>query len=616
MPGLLEQLDGSISAILEGWNVYTTLIAVGILGFTSWIVYDTADADTHPLLLARQAQASYVRQPGESAIFRSPETPHGCKSSKAKAYSCMLTCIDPLRTGLAVKPPGAPMYSAGKDGDLRDVWRRATGEIPLERGATSSGTATIMTVYGKEGVSEHKIEGISKEIAIIGKHFKDQGAKRVAIYLPNSIEFLAALFAGAFYGFTPILIPYNQPHPTLVDLLIQTGADALIAEAGSVPLADVIQGASGLRQIIWTVEKTSRHMDWSEVPEGIGGKIDVSVWHELVQDQQNGAAALPSNTDKAPGVVFLWQEAVGKSAEIVEFTQQNLAAAVGSLITALPAAQRMNSSDTFLPADAFTHSYSLCLTLAALFAHSTVIINSVAGPGVDLTLATRSIAPTIAVISAESAAKLHSTTSSISLSGLKKLAHYLESRMLTAGRLPTDTFLTKLNAPSRATLGTTPGKLRLLFVSERAGLNTPPLSSDDLSDLRIYTKARVLYALTAAKVAGAVAQTNVYDYRRGLAPSNKHSHFGVPLSSLEIKLKDTPQHKTTDEKIAGELIVTGSSVAGGETSLGVNGECFCCCSAAVVLIRNSNFPRGSYFGLCVDYATFHESKTYVTSVPT
>jgi hypothetical protein len=42
------------------------------------VVYDTQDPDTHPLLLARQALASYVRQPGESAVFRSPETPHGC----------------------------------------------------------------------------------------------------------------------------------------------------------------------------------------------------------------------------------------------------------------------------------------------------------------------------------------------------------------------------------------------------------------------------------------------------------------------------------------------------------------------------------------------------------
>lgn len=214
------------------------------------------------------------------------------------------------------------MYSAGKDGDLRDIWRRVTGEIPLERGATSSGTATIMTVLGKEGVSEHKVDTISKEIAVIGKHLKDHGAKRVAIYLPNSVEFLAALFAGAFYGFTPVLIPYNQPHAVLVDLLTQTGADALVAGAGSVPLSEIIQGASNLRQIIWTVEKTSRHMDWSEVPEGIGGKIDVSVWHELIQGSSNGAAALPTGNEKAPGIVFLWQEAPGKSAQVVEFTQQ------------------------------------------------------------------------------------------------------------------------------------------------------------------------------------------------------------------------------------------------------------------------------------------------------
>jgi hypothetical protein len=108
-----------------------------------------------------------------------------------------------------------------------------------------------------------------------------------------------------------------------------------------------------------------------------------------------------------------------------------------------------------------------------------------------------------------------------------------------------------------------------LFTSERAGLNTPPLSSKDLSDLRIYTQARVVYALTAAKVAGAVAQTNMYDYRLGM-PSNKHSHFGVPLSSLEVKVRDTPTLKTTEEQSIGELVVVGSSVAGGEASLGFN----------------------------------------------
>lgn len=79
MAGLVDQLDGGISDLLAGWNVYSTVLAFSILGFLTWIVYDNADADTHPLLLARQAQASYVRQSGESAVFRSPETPHGCQ---------------------------------------------------------------------------------------------------------------------------------------------------------------------------------------------------------------------------------------------------------------------------------------------------------------------------------------------------------------------------------------------------------------------------------------------------------------------------------------------------------------------------------------------------------
>ena len=326
-------------------------------------------------------------------------------------------------------------------------------------------------------------------------------------------------------------------------------------------------------------------MDWSEVPEGIGGKVDVSVWHELVQDSRQIEDALPSETGTAPNIVFLWQEAVGKPAEMVEFTQQvsldvvlqaladpqkNIAAAVGSLITSLPATQRFTASDTFLPGDAFTNSYCLCLTLAALFSHSTVIINSVAGPGVDLNLAARSLAPTVIVASAESVAKLHSTIAESSAGGLKKLAHYLESCTLASGRLPTDNVLSRLNAPARAAIGTTPGKLRLIFTSERAGLNTPPLSSNDLSDLRIGTQARVVYALTAAKVAGAIAQTNMYDYRIGDTHSKKHSHFGVPLSSVEVKVRDTPNHKTTEELSSGELVVTGSSVAGGEASLGFN----------------------------------------------
>lgn len=225
----------------------------------------------------------------------------------------------------------------------------------------------------------------------------------------------------------------------------------------------------------------------------------------------------------------------------------------------------------FLPAESLTHSFAFVLTLAALFSHATVTLNSVAGTDVELDAATRSVSPTIIVASAESAAALHANTLSKITSGPKKLAHYLEGCALAAGRMPGVSLASRINVPTKAALGATPGKLRLLFVSERAGANAPPLTANDLSDLRIYTGARIAYALTSSKVCGAVAQTNVYDYRRSAESSQKHSHFGVPLSSVEVKLRDTAQHKTTDEKAVGEVIVSGPAVAGGETSLGLAG---------------------------------------------
>jgi hypothetical protein len=96
MAGIVEQLDNQIAGLLAGWNAYTTVIAAALIGYLGWLVYDTQDADTHPLLLARQAQASYVRQPGESAIYRSPETPHGCMKSSTSPLRRMANDIQTL----------------------------------------------------------------------------------------------------------------------------------------------------------------------------------------------------------------------------------------------------------------------------------------------------------------------------------------------------------------------------------------------------------------------------------------------------------------------------------------------------------------------------------------
>jgi len=93
------------------------------------------------------------------------------------------------------------------------------------------------------------------------------------------------------------------------------------------------------------------------------------------------------------------------------------------------------------------------------------------------------------------------------------------------------------------------------------------LSSTMLSDLRLYTRARICYALTAASIAGAIAQSNVFDYR-----IEAGSHFGAPLSSVEIKLMNSNESELEGARPRGRLVVTGPAVSGGEVNLGVSGS--------------------------------------------
>lgn len=248
---------------------------------------------------------------------------------------------------------------------------------------------------------------------------------------------------------------------------------------------------------------------------------------------------------------------------------QNMVAAIAALISALPLRQRLSTSDLVLPVDSFSHSYVFCLTMSALFNHSSLALNSVASAGVDVVLASRGVAPTVIIASSQSLAKLHQTHMPKSSSGLGKFSHSHHGRALAAGRMPGEELMYRAFAPTSVAIGTSPGKLRLILASERAGTGAESLSSAALRDLRIITRSRICYALTAVSVAGAVAQSNIYDYRHVDRPG--HSHFGSPLSSVEIKLVDKDDSKVDGNTPSGEIVVSGPAVIGGESNLGVRG---------------------------------------------
>jgi hypothetical protein len=358
-----------------------------------------------------------------------------------------------------------------------------------------------------------------------------------------------------------VLLPHNLPAEKVYELLNLVNADTLVCEAGTLPIDDVARASQSLRLITSVVPESARHMDWAGVPDPASSRLKMSVWNDIFEDNVSTASStLPNNDtiEKTGDIITVWQSTDNAVKPVITtFTQSNVVAAVAALITALPLRQRITPSDLLLPADSFSHTYTLAWTLAALFTHASVAINSVAGPNASLAAASRSTSPTIIIASASTLSELRTETAATITSPLHKLGLFTQSQSLSAGRMPGSSLL----LPS-TTNTNSPGKLRLLLTADRLDAATPPLSSATLSDLRIFTRARIVYALTASAVFGAVAQTHVFDYRR--EESEDHSRFGAPVSSVEVRVVGSGDQEVGKSEPVGELVVSGPAVAGGE----------------------------------------------------
>lgn len=184
------------------------------------------------------------------------------------------------------------------------------------------------------------------------------------------------------------------------------------------------------------------------------------------------------------------------------------------------------------------------MTMAALFANSSIALNSVAGEGVDFALATAGVSPTVIVASSQTMAEYHDNVMRPHTGIFSSLGRWLQARTLDSGNMPTRNFFSQL-ARIGPSAELSLDRLRLLCISHRIDGNAAArLTSEQLTDLKIFTGARVVYALTGPGVAGAVAQTNAFDYRCLTGPS----HFGAPLSSTEITLVNVPEGSPDGEE--------------------------------------------------------------------
>jgi hypothetical protein len=243
----------------------------------------------------------------------------------------------------------------------------------------------------------------------------------------------------------------------------------------------------------------------------------------------------------------------------------------------LPKTEKYTPDDVFVPVDTLSDLYTRIHTYVALSSGSTIALNPIGGKHAHVELACKGAKPTIICVSPESLLEMQRQTRGSMMEMWHGLIHFFQTRTLQVhGQIPKGNFLTNINDYIRPNVG---GKLRLVFVAESgADEESQALNSLDLSDLRVFFKSKVVYGLKHHKVAGAVTQCNVYDYRiqypEKLPNRNKGiprlcAHFGPVTPGLEVKLKDSQGYKADDpEGPKGEVWVSGLPVAGGtETNL-------------------------------------------------
>lgn len=306
----LEKADAVLLDLFQQWSISTTVIATLLFFYFAYPWLTWKDPDVHPFLLARQASPSPIRQPGESAVYRSIEIPYGY----------------PLRAGLGVKDPGAPKWSSGRNGDIRDVWRQAA-RGPLKDDGTSAGPkGKFYTVLGREKVIERDFDSVTLEINVIGKHIQEAGGKKVAICLSNSVELLAGVFAAAFYGLEVILVPHGLTPEVSTKLLSMASPDVLVAEAGSVDIASTLSDCPSLKHVMWVSRGDAQHMDFSEVPEG--GKVQVSTWHSVVADRKattlSEAPPFDKDSQEVPQPLSMFWARENEQYDLVQYTSEVL----------------------------------------------------------------------------------------------------------------------------------------------------------------------------------------------------------------------------------------------------------------------------------------------------
>ncbi|KAK9456994.1 hypothetical protein V1511DRAFT_495911 [Dipodascopsis uninucleata] len=497
-------------------------------GFTAALVVFSflkrRHSDIHPYGIYNQAALSAVRNADESCIYRSTLTPF----------------THPLMAGFTIKD--GYRY---RDGDLLDVWRAGN------KGKIGTFDRTSNSVKYSDYVTD--LEPIVNKLGAVLKTMVPD-LRKVALVLPSGIEDILVNFSCALYGIITVPIPVDCNSAMLFKILNATQPDIIITSAGIIDFTDKKLPKS-IKAIIVDAKDADNHLDWADkFSEQLGRDILVKDWSKLCEEA-DGLDTLDINVyeKQKDGVVIVSPYIVeDDTVKFTEFTHSNIVSAVAAQIKIINIDNEWTNNGVFVPLSPISNLHTRILVFVAIVTGTSVVFCGTSGKGYDIEAAIQ-IEPTIIA-----------GTSKIVMS----LNEYRSPPLLLKLRLQrNEGLLAQGNLPSPI-LDMFP-RLKYLYIHEICEehslfntnkttnqSNVTALTSAQLSHLRALFGAHVIYSLTHPKVAGAICQTNAYDYRN-LGDVNI---YGPPLPSLEAVVRDASDVKGKDRQ--GHLFVEGPAVAG------------------------------------------------------
>jgi len=233
-------------------------------------------------------------------------------------------------------------------------------------------------------------------------------------------------------------------------------------------------------------------------------------------------------------------------------------AGTAALQSSMPRLHKLQPTDSVLPTTGLNTSYALCWSFLTLFTGSTLLVNSVCGPTVNIIAVTKSarqkLKPTHVIADARATSRfLEEMTAAMGSSSIGgKYAAWSTGRAISQGYMEVG------KSPSYLPVGLS--ALKTLYIAQPDVLEgAQRVNSSTLASLRLLLNARVSLALTTGRVAGFVAQTNILDYRN----KGHTCCVGTVAASLELHLTG-PEEEMSKIDGVGALTVRGPAVTGKE----------------------------------------------------